>query len=87
MFKINQRSEIVTFDKYSGNETAIEISELITEKDVGNDKIFLKFASRRWFQDRMGTMYSGYSDPRLLSLLVNPSGLLKEEEPSRVAED
>lgn len=84
MFKINKRSEIVTFDKFSGRpNSSIEILQLIIEDNINRsttDKIFLNFPSRKWFKDRMGTVYSGYADPRLLGRLVDPTKQLTEEE-------
>lgn len=66
----------------------IETSQLLI-RDKGNnnnnknsskDKFFLEFPTRKWFKDRMGTLYSGYSDPRLLSLLIDQAKHLTEEE-------
>lgn len=89
MFKINRRSEIVTFDKFSGNSSSStkEMSHLMTDDrncTGTTDKFFLKFPSRRWFKDRMGTVYSGYADPRLLSILIDPAKQLTEEQEKEV---
>ena len=71
MFQINRRSEIVTFDKYPPNASDYEKScRLTTGKK--NKKVLLQFQPRRWFKDRIGTIYSGYNDPKLLALLVPP---------------
>ncbi|KAG7364347.1 LNS2 lipin/Ned1/Smp2 domain containing protein [Nitzschia inconspicua] len=67
IFKINKRSEIVTFDKRSEYPLhAIEMSQLMIDNNTNNkNTVSLKFPSRKWLKDRMGTVYSGYADPRL----------------------
>ncbi|KAL3940882.1 MAG: hypothetical protein SGARI_000808 [Bacillariaceae sp.] len=73
MFQINKKSEIVTFDKQlSGNATSHDndTSCLLTT-DKNKKRISLQFQPRRWFKERIGTIYSGYNDPKLLALLNN----------------
>jgi len=65
IFKINKRSEIVTFDKLPVTDVMMESLKLTRS----NKRIF-SFRPRKWYKDRMGTVFLGYSDPRLLSQLT-----------------
>ena len=55
IFKINARSEIVTFDNPN-----------VTSQSYDGD---LDFPTRQWFKDRIGTQFDGYTDPQLISQL------------------
>lgn len=57
IFKINKKSQIITFDK--PNMTSPQ-----------SNSVELAFHPHQWYKDRIGTKYDGYTDPRLISRLV-----------------
>ena len=84
LFKISKDSKIVTFDKKgssnsSKNSTTTVIDEETAKLTTSNDGI-LNFRPHKWYKERIGTVYFGYSDPRLLSLFNTSTETISSEE-------
>jgi hypothetical protein len=79
IFKINEHSQIVTFDKHQewgdNEEDDEEIVKLeamtrtteVTLTDHDDRMGVFSFPPKRWYEDREGSVFAGYTDPRLFA--------------------
>jgi phosphatidate phosphatase PAH1 len=79
LFKISKDSKIVTFDNKGSNNSKTMMEEETAKLTTSNDGI-LNFRPHKWYKERIGTVYFGYSDPRLISLFNSSTEIISSDE-------